>query len=70
MQALAPRLKTPAGRARYALRKGTVEPGFGMIKPVMGFRQFCLRGRAPGWGEWHLATLAWTVKRLHRLAVS
>jgi hypothetical protein len=68
MQALAPRLKTPAGRALYALRKGTVEPVFGILKQVMGFRQFSLRGLAPVWGEWHLATLAWTVKRLHRWA--
>jgi hypothetical protein len=38
------KLKTRAGRAAYALRKQTVEPVFGIIKSVMGFRQFLLRG--------------------------
>lgn len=38
------RLKTPKGRATYALRKQTVEPMFGIIKSVMGFRQFLTRG--------------------------
>ncbi len=37
-------LKTRTGRAAYALRKKTVEPVFGIIKSVMGFRQFLLRG--------------------------
>jgi transposase len=37
-------LKTKTGRAAYALRKQTVEPVFGIIKSVMGFRQFLLRG--------------------------
>jgi IS5 family transposase len=40
------RLKTGAGRAAYALRKQTVEPVFGIIKSVMGFRQFLTRGLA------------------------
>jgi transposase len=70
MQAMAHRLKTPAGRALYALRKCTVEPVFGIIKHVMGFRQLSLRGLAQAWGEWHLVTLAWNVKRLHRLVAS
>lgn len=43
-QKMAQRLKTKAGRALYALRKQTVEPVFGIIKSVMGFRQFSLRG--------------------------
>lgn len=40
------RLKTKAGRAAYGQRKQTVEPVFGIIKSVMGFRQFLLRGLA------------------------
>ena len=36
---------TKTGRAAYALRKQTVEPVFGIIKSVMGFRQLLLRGR-------------------------
>ena len=44
MQAMIHRLKTQAGRGIYRLRKRTVEPVFGIIKSVMGFRQFSLRG--------------------------
>ena len=51
MQVMAHKLKTQAGRAAYALRKQTVEPVFGIIKSVMGFRQFLLRGLAGARGE-------------------
>ena len=44
VEAMAHRLKTPRGRALYALRKQTPEPVFGIIKSVLGFRQFSLRG--------------------------
>lgn len=64
MQAMAHRLKTKAGRAGYALRKQTVEPVFGIIKSVMGFRQFSLRGLKKVSGEWTLVCLAWNVKRM------
>jgi len=64
MQVMAHRLKTKAGRAGYALRKQTVEPVFGIIKSVMGFRQFLLRGLAGARGEWSLVCLAWNVKRM------
>ena len=64
MQAMAHRLKTKAGRALYALRKQTVEPVFGIIKSVMGFRQFSLRGLKKVGGEWSLVCLAWNVKRM------
>lgn len=57
-------LKTPAGRAAYALRKQTVEPVFGIIKSVMGFRQFLLRGLANVRHEWTLVCLAWNLKRM------
>jgi hypothetical protein len=42
------RLKTPEGKTIYAKRKSTVEPVFGVIKQVMGFRQFLLRGLDAG----------------------
>jgi len=58
------RLKTCAGRAAYALRKQTVEPVFGIIKSVMGFRQFLLRGLAHVSNEWTLVCLAWNLKRM------
>ena len=62
---MAHRLKTKAGRALYGLRKQTVEPVFGIIKHVMGWRQMSMRGLDKAEGEWTLVTLAWNVKRLH-----
>jgi len=64
MQAMAHRLSTVAGKAAYAIRKQTVEPVFGVIKSVMGFRQFSLRGLRKVTGEWNLVCLAWNVKRM------
>jgi hypothetical protein len=61
------RLKTKQGRARYAKRKSTVEPVFGIIKHVMGFRQFSLRGLAAVAGEWTLVALAFNLKRMNVL---
>ena len=61
------RLRTAAGKAKYALRKQTVEPVFGIIKSVLGFRRFLLRGRAKAALEWTLVTLAYNFKRLFRL---
>ena len=61
------RLKTKEGRMRYAKRKSTVEPVFGIIKHVMGFRQFSLRGLAAVTGEWTLVTLAFNLKRMNVL---
>ena len=63
-QAMAHRLKTIAGRATYAMRKQTVEPVFGIIKSVLGFRQFSMRGLRKVTGEWDLVCLAWNVKRM------
>jgi len=57
-------LKTQSGRAVYALRKQTVEPVFGIIKSVMNFRQFLLRGMAQVRHEWTLVCLAWNFKRM------
>ena len=57
-------LETQAGRAAYALRKQTVEPVFGIIKSVMGFRQFLLRGMEHVRHEWTLVCLAWNLKRM------
>jgi len=61
-------LKTRRGRERYGLRKQTVEPVFGIIKSVMRFRQFLLRGLAAVRGEWTLVTMAWNIKRMAVLA--
>jgi len=66
---MAYRLRTDAGKAIYRLRKCTVEPVIGIIKEVLGFRQFSLRGLAAAAGEWGLVCLAWNLKRLHRLTL-
>ncbi len=63
-QTMSHRLQTKAGRALYALRKQTVEPVFGIIKSVLGFRQFSLRGLDKVRGEWSLVCLAWNLKRM------
>ena len=68
LEAMRHRLGTPEGRALYALRKQTPEPMFGIIKSVMGFRQFSLRGLAQVKGEWNLVTLAWNIKRMFALS--
>lgn len=62
------RLKTPSGKAIYAQRKVTSEPVFGIIKAVMGFRSFLLRGFEAVKGEWNLVCMAYNIKRLHALA--
>lgn len=67
MQAMAHRLATPEGKRLYALRKQIPEPVFGIIKSVMGFRQFSMRGLQKTRGEWSLVTLAWNVRRMFAL---
>jgi len=62
------RLKTRQGRKLYGLRKQTVEAVFGIIKSVMRFRQFLLRGVASVRGEWTLVTMAWNIKRMAVMA--
>ena len=61
------RLQTMEGRQLYAKRKSTVEPVFGIIKNVMGFRQFLLRGLTAVMGEWNIVCIAWNLKRMHAL---
>ncbi|MFL5284610.1 MAG: IS1182 family transposase [Rhodopila sp.] len=70
LAAMAHRLKTPEGRALYALRKHTPEPVFGIIKSALGFRQFLLRGLDNVRGEWNLVSMAYNVKRLFALAAA
>lgn len=63
------RLKTTEGKKLYAKRKSTVEPVFGIIKHVLGFRQFLLRGLENVEKEWSLVCMAWNIKRMHALRV-
>ena len=67
LREMADKLKTDAGKEQYRLRKQTVEPVFGIIKSVLGFRSFTLRGVDKVTGEWNLVALAYNCKRLHRL---
>jgi transposase len=59
------RLQRGGWRSRYRLRKQTVEPVFGIVKHVRGFRQFLLRGATKTAGEWSLVC---TTHNLHKLA--
>jgi len=64
---MAYKLQTEIGQAIYRLRKCTVEPVIGIIKEVLGFRQFSLRGLKAAAGEWCLVCLAFNLKRMHTL---
>jgi transposase len=61
------RLRTREGKAKYKLRQQTVEPVFGIIKSVMGFRRFLLRGLEKVSIEWTWVSLAYNLKRMHRM---
>jgi transposase len=70
IQKMAYRLKTRRGKKLYALRKQTPEPVFGIIKSVMGFRQFLLRGFEHAKGEWNLVTMSWNIRRMFALSTA
>jgi hypothetical protein len=63
---MAAKLRTPTGRALYARRKVIVEPVFGQIKGVRGFRRFLLRGLARVRGEWRLVCLTHNLLKIWR----
>jgi transposase len=67
VEAMKHRLQTKEGRVIYGKRKSTVETVFGIIKHVLGFRQFLLRGFESVQGEWSLVCLGWNLKRIHTL---
>ncbi len=67
---MAYRLRTEIGQAIYRLRKCTVEPVIGIIKAVLGFRQFSLRGLNAADSEWALVCLAFNLKRMHTLSLA
>jgi transposase len=66
---MAYKLRTAIGKQLYGLRKSTVEPVIGIVKEILGFRQFSLRGAVAVAGEWCLVCLAYNLKRLHALRV-
>ena len=67
LEAMIHRFQTTEGKELYAKRKHTPEPVFGVIKSVLGFRQFLLRGLENVKGEWRLVTMAWNIKRMFAL---
>jgi transposase len=67
---MAYQLATAIGKEIYRLRKCTVEPVIGIIKEILGFRQFSLRGLLAATGEWCLVCLAFNLKRMHTLYVA
>ena len=60
------KLRTIKGRATYSKRKGIVEPVFGQIKEVRGFRRFLLRGVDQVDAEWGLICLTHNLLKLFR----
>jgi len=64
---MAHRLKTPEGKALYKQRKQTVEPVFGVIKEVLGFRRFSMRGKEKAETEWNLVCLSYNLKKIFKL---
>jgi hypothetical protein len=61
------RLKDKRGRKRYRRRKALVEPAFGWLKRVLGFREFSMRGLEKAQGEWNLVTAALNLRRMARM---
>jgi transposase len=61
------RMQTEEAKAKYKRRKCTAEPVFGIIKNVLGFTRFLLRGIENVKAEWLLVTLAYNCKRLVNL---
>ena len=68
VQAMQHRLQTQEGKAVYAKRKAPVETVFGIVKEVLGFRQFLLRGLDSVQAEWSLVCIGWNLKRMHALS--
>ena len=65
-QRMARKLRTKKGRETYAKRKSSVEPVFGQIKDVRGFRRFLLRGVEAVRAEWRLICLTHNLLKLFR----
>lgn len=62
------RLNTPEGKALYKQRKQTVEPVFGIIKEILGFRRFSMRGKEKVETEWSLVCLSYNLKKIFALS--
>lgn len=65
--AMKKKMASEEARSKYRYRKQTVEPVFGIIKNVLKFTRFSLRGLEKVRGEWELVALSYNMKRLHKL---
>ena len=65
---MAANVRTPAGRAVYARRKGIVEPGFGQSKEGRGLRRFWLRGLDNIRGAWRWVCVTHHLLKIWRYA--
>jgi len=61
------KLNTKRGRKRYKARKHVVEPVFGWVKQVLGFRSFSMRGLALAQAEWDLVCVCTNLRRMNRM---
>ncbi|HEY3377059.1 MAG TPA: transposase [Armatimonadota bacterium] len=64
---MAYQVRLPPNQVHYRERKSTVEPVIGIIKAILDFRQFALRGIKKVRGEWRLVCLAYNFKRYFTL---
>ena len=64
------KLKSQQGKEIYKKRKQTVEPVCGIIKEILGFRRFSLRGEAKTDAEWSLVCSAYNLKRLFKMQMA
>jgi transposase len=64
------KLKSRGGKEIYKKRKQTVEPVFGVIKEILGFRRFSLRGEAETDAEWSLVCSAYNLKRFFKMQMA
>ena len=64
--AMRTKLRTAAGYAIYRMRKAIVEPVFGQVKQVRGFRRFSFRGKVKTGAEWSLVCTTHNLLKLWR----
>jgi len=64
LKAMREKLDSPEGKVTYAKRKKIVEPVFGVIKHVIGFTSFSLRGSEKVKGEFNLVSIAYNLKKM------
>lgn len=63
------KLRSPGGKELYRKRGITIEPIFGHIKEVLGFRRFMRRGLEACGNEWKLICMAHNLLKLWRYGI-